>query len=200
MTRSNYQGSKVTLQDIPEDILQHIKDEFENSPDVRELRAKQQLAQRRGNWATALQIAKAIDTLFTKVVDSLIMEAQREVEHVELKTKDFSIEQRQKMVEIIVTMFMCCDMLETAVTDFNDVIHAKDKTVDLDMFDEFLKLKDKARAKLEYFSKHSTFMKDFYWGERCDNMYDMLRHKAASILRHNAEQRFKGMKEVQAKK
>lgn len=179
---------ELNIKDIPETTLKHIRQEFEASPDVHQLYIEQQLAQRQGNYIKALEIGKKIDSLYSMVVTSLVEEAEKSMERVEINAKDFPPEKRKEMVEIIVTLFMACDILETAVMDFDDIIKSKDNTLDFDMFDDVLKLKDRARAKLDYFRTHSHLMQGLYWADQCDNMYVLLRHKAGAVLRHRADE------------
>ena len=136
----------------------------------------------------ALLIGKRIEAIFSGVLVNLMEETNKSVERVELNFKDFPTEQSVKMMEIIVTLFMACDIIETAVMDFNDIIQEKDKSLHLDLFDEILELKDKAKAKLDYFRKSTSYMKGLYWADRCDDMYRMLRNKAGSVIRKRAEQ------------
>ena len=47
----------------------------------------------------------------------------------------------------------------------------------------FKKLKDLAKAKLEYLKKNGDYMQDVVWADKCDNMYELITNKAKSMVR-----------------
>lgn len=184
-------NEQLKMSDIPSESVQLAREQFESNPLVRQMRCQQQLALSKGNYMGAMAIGQKLEGIFSKVLVDLMRDAESTVTKVELNTDDFPADKRKEMVEIIVTLFMACDIIETAVMDFNDIIHERDKTLEFDAFNEILELKDKAKAKLKYFSTHSKFMKGMYWADRCDDMYRMLRNKAGSIIRRRGEEKKK---------
>lgn len=89
----------------------------------------------------------------------------------------------------MVTLFLAADIIDTAAMDFNDVLHKTDTTCDMVPFDDLRKLAKEAKGKLEWFSKHSVYMKDVAFGDKSDNMYRLLRNKAKALIRkHNGQQ------------
>ena len=70
--------------------------------------------------------------------------------------------------------------------DFNDVLKRVDDTLVMEQFDDIRNLSKSAKEKLRFLSKNSKLMKDLAWAYKCDDMYDMMKNKAKSILRKRA--------------
>jgi hypothetical protein len=53
----------------------------------------------------------------------------------------------------------------------------------MEMFNDIRQVMEMSEQKLSYLQKNSGYLKDLVWGEKCDNMYDMMLSKAGSIMR-----------------
>ena len=40
-----------------------------------------------------------------------------------------------------------------------------------------------AKEKLKFLKENSGYMNDLFWADKCDDMYDMIMNKSASIIR-----------------
>ena len=179
-------NNKLEVSDIPQEMMQQIRNQFDTDPTITEMRNKQQLLMREGNFMLALKIGKAIEALFSKVVNEYINEANDEAENIDLKTVNMPQKDKMDVYTLVITLFMACDIIESAIMDFNSIIQRTDKTLVLEQFDDLKDLSKKAKEKLLYLSKNSKFMKDLTWGYRCDDMYAMMQNKARSIIRKSS--------------
>ena len=98
------------------------------------------------------------------------------------------------IMTLIITIYMATDIIESSVLDFNAEIHKSlGPEYNLDMFNPLQDCLKKAQQGLEFLNANSPYMKRDAWGDQCDNMYTMLRHKAAAVisdfLKHSKQKR-----------
>ena len=173
----------MDVRKLPQEVIDKVRASFEDNKEVRQLRVKQQYFERQGRFAEALEIAKVLEELFTVVLDGYMQKAEHDAVRVNETVNELSDADREEMMEKMMVLFMCCDIIESAALDVNDVIKRADPNVDVTMFADMQKLSDMAKTKLKYFGKAGDYMNDALWGERCDNMYAMMLSKAKSIMR-----------------
>lgn len=178
----------MQVKDIPNELINRIRNQFEGDPRVRDMRAQQQLLIKNRQVVQAMQIGKTLEQLFAKVLNTYIDETEKDAERFDLNAIDMPEEDRKELKILVLTAFMACDMVETAAMEINDVIQRTDETLVVDEFDELINLAKNARARLEHFSKNSRYMSDMVWGYKCDNMLEMLKNKAKSIYRRHAKE------------
>lgn len=172
---------QINEKDIPQELLDIIKSKFEDEPKIRNLRIRQELCARRGQFNAAFAIGAEINNLFADVVSNYLEDVGQEYEIIDLKVGDLPEEGRDELVEIMLTLILATDIIDTAAKDFNIVLHRYDKTMDIVQFDDICKLAKEIEGKLEWFSERSKYMKYISFGEKSDNMYVMLRNKARSF-------------------
>lgn len=177
---------KLIAKDVTPDLMNAIRRQFDNDSKIRQMRAMQQSFQIKGNYIAAMKIGKQIEELFARVVDTYIQEANEQCERIDINDLEFTEEERKEVNKITLSFFMCCDILETCIMDFNDIIKRKDKGFEFEEFDDISQLAKMVKEKLKMLSESSKIMKSETWGEQCDNMYEMMKNKAFSIVRkHN---------------
>jgi hypothetical protein len=82
---------------------------------------------------------------------------------------------------------MCCDIIESATIDMNDILRRTEKDASITTFEDLRQILSLAKEKLKYLQETGDYMKDLVWADNCDNMYDMMKSKAASIIRKRHE-------------
>lgn len=179
---------QIQMKDVPQELLGQIRQQFEADPRIRQMRIQQNLSQRQHNIPLALAIGKHIEHLYGLAVQAYLEETEMQYSDIDLKAADLPAQDRDELVEIVVTLFLAADIIDTAAMDFNDVLHRTDKDLDMVQFDDLCKLAKEAKSKLEHFSTHSYYMKDIAFGDKSDNMYQLLRNKARSLVRKHKEQ------------
>lgn len=194
-------NNQLEVSDVPNEMMEQMRRQFDMDPNIIEMRTHQQVLVKRGNLQAALQVGQAIEGLFSKVVYEYLKEANDEAERIDIGTLNISKEDKSEINMLIVTLFMACDIIESATMDFNDVLHRIDGTLVMEQFDDIRDLSKKAKAKLRYLSQNSKLMKDLAWAYKCDDMYDMMKNKAKRILRKRASKDWgKNMKKFNDKK
>lgn len=176
-------NSQINIQDVPQELLDMVKQQLEADPRVRDLRIRQNLATRSGNIHEAMAIGKAINGFFARAIQNYLVECEQESKSIDLGEQDLPKKDASELVEIVVTLFLAADIIDTATQDFNDVLHRSDDTLSMEQFDDMRRLAKAAKAKMEYFRKKLAWLNNVDFGEKSDNMYEMLRNKARAIIR-----------------
>ena len=86
-------------------------------------------------------------------------------------------------MKLLLVCFMCSDIIKSSIQDMDTILHRYDKTMHMEMFNDIRQVMEMSEQKLSYLQHNSGYLKDLIWGERCDDMYDMILSKAGSIMR-----------------
>lgn len=174
---------RLSIKDVPSDMLRQIRNQFESDVQIRQLRIKQNLLQRTGNFAKAMELGKTIESLYEKVIDSYIEEAIKESDKFSLEEAGIPVNDIKKVNEYAVTMFMACDIIQSCIIDINDLLHKTDKDLHYEQFDDIKQISEMVKSKLDFLQNNSTYMNNVFWGDKCDDMYSMMLNKAKAIIR-----------------
>ena len=177
----------INIKDIPDSLLSLIKERFDNDARVQNLRIRQNLCLRNGKLQAAMQIAEEIESLYAEVVRIYLEEADKKQVSFDTDTMNLPQEDKERMLELLMVLFMCCDIIECSVVDVNDVLHRTKKDLKITTFDDINNSMKMAEEKLKYLSKNSEYMNDNAWSDHCNNMYKLMQNKAKSIIRKYKE-------------
>lgn len=177
----------MNVNDIPKDLLDKIRFSFDANKDVMLLRTAQQEAQRVGNYQKALHIAQQIDNLWTICLDNYMRKMEAQGRQISLKASDLPEKDKDELFNRVMVLFMCCDIIESATIDMNDILRRTEKDASITTFEDLRQTLSLAKEKLKYLQDTGDYMKDLVWADNCDNMYDLMKSKAASIIRKRRE-------------
>ena len=172
-----------SVNDIPQELMSKLRQSFDADVKVRELRVRQQMLLRSGNYREALEVAQGIDLLFNRVVHEYLEDAKDEVEQVEVASLDMPLEDKEDLMRHLLVCFMCADIIKSSVLDMDSILHKYDKNMYMEMFNDIRQVMEMSEQKLSYLQKNSGYLKDLVWGEKCDDMYEMVLSKAGAIMR-----------------
>ena len=172
-----------SVNDIPQELMSKLRQSFDADVKVRELRVRQQMLLRSGNYREALEVAQGIDLLFNRVVHEYLEDAKDEVEQVEVASLDMPLEDKENLMRHLLACFMCADIIKSSVLDMDSILHKYDKNMYMEMFNDIRQVMEMSEQKLSYLQKNSGYLKDLVWGEKCDDMYEMVLSKAGAIMR-----------------
>lgn len=181
----------MDVKDIPNELLEQIKENFNNNPEIQKLRVRQGTLERTGKYMEAIEVAKTIENLFSTVVYEYLREAEQQIESVDFNKINMPTKQKEEMLVSVLSMFMAADIIETSIMDIDDELHKLDKDFHFEMFNDIKEVMKLAKMKLKYLQSNSVYMNDSVWGTKCDDMYAMMRNKARSLMRHQKEKESK---------
>lgn len=178
-------NGNINIKDVPQELIDKMRKNIDADPRVQQLRIQQNLLQRNGSYIEALKLSKEIEKLHAKVIEAYLQQAEKEYSNIDVSLADLPAKDLDELMEIVTTLFLAADIIDTATLDFNDVLHRTDKELDMTNFNDIRELAEAAKAKLKFFSEHSNIMKDVAFGDKSDNMYTLLRNKARSLMKHH---------------
>lgn len=179
----------IDLKDIPDTMLSLIRERFETDERVRKLRILQDLHLRKGRYEQSFAIAGQIESLFADVVRMYIESADQQQVQFDTETMEMSRDDKDRMLQLLLVVFISCDIIESSIIDLNDTLHRTNKDVDITTFDDLSAALKMAKEKLKYLSKNSNYMEDLTWADGCDNMYRLMQNKAKAIIRKERTQK-----------
>lgn len=172
----------LNVKDIPQELLDRIKLQFDSEPKVQELRVQQQMMMRTGKYDKALDLAQRIEYLYNKCVYEYMAESERQVEQMDASRIDMPVSERERMMKLFLVLFMCADIMKSSVQDIDSILYKYANGYRIDMFDDMKQLMGMCESKLSFLQKNSDYLKDLIWGEKCDDMYSLMCNKAKSIM------------------
>lgn len=177
----------MDVKDLPKELLDRLRSTFDADPKVCEARVHQQMLMRGGRYKEALEVAQGIELLFSRVVHEYLEDAKEEVEQVDVASLEMPIEDKENLMKHLLACFMCADIIKSAIQDMDSILHKYDKNMYMEMFNDIRQVMDMSEQKLQYLQDNSGYLKDLVWGEKCDNMYDLMLSKAGAIMRKRKE-------------
>lgn len=185
---------KLTAADIPQEMFEAMQRQFEAAPQVRQMRTEQQLYAKEGNWHSALQKGKEIQALWTAFVTEYVKQTNDSAEQVDIRSIGLTQDELQSVDTNTLTLFMCCDIIDTCILEINDLIKKHSDDLEFDSFDEVRDLSTMVKGKLSVLNCQTTLMQGSTWGAIVDNMYKMMFNKAKSIINKKGENLVNGKK------
>ena len=173
----------MQVKDIPQELIDKINEQFEQNPKIQQLRVRQQMLVREHKFADALDLAKNIESLRNSAVYEYMKESERQLESVDVSDMDIPLDDKERMMQLLLVCFMCADIIESSVIDMDDILHRYDKSLCIEMFNDIRQVMNMSKEKLKYLQQNSGYMKDLVWADKCDDLYDMAKSKAGSIMR-----------------
>ena len=175
------------ISELPKELLDKIKAAFDAEPRVRQLRVQQQMLMRNGKYQDALDVAKYIETLYNECVYNYIEESESQVEKIDVASIKMPLLEKEDLMKHLLVCFMCADIIKSSVQDMDSILHRHDKNMYMEMFNDIKQIMSMSEEKLRFLQHNSDYLKDLVWGEKCDNMYDMMLSKAGAIMRKKKE-------------
>lgn len=168
-------SDRININEIPDEMMRLIRNEFEKDPKVRHYMIKQGILQREGKFAEAMKIGKMLEESFTACCLQYIQQAEKQMKQ-SVDLDELDCQSKQELIEHFV---------ENNTMPYHEDINNLMKMI---------------KQKMSVFSGTSDYLNDLSWDEKCDNLYEMTKSKARSILRkHKTKSWGKSYKELSEK-
>lgn len=161
---------------------------FWKHPEAVRLKNRIEQYQRTNKYVQCMQEKQKLDQLRRNAFDNFIREYEVKVRTIDLKDIEMPDAEKATINELYITIYMACDIIESGVLDINDALHRVDKNLEIVQFDELKELAEEVKKKLNYLQRTENYMNMNAWGDKCDNMYQMMRNKAKAILKKKHEE------------
>ncbi len=175
--------------DLSDEIKKILRDKFDTDFRVRGLNAKAQRLMQAGRYIESMQIRQQIEDLFDRVVVAYCKETESQVEQVSLEKAKVPIEDQKRINQLMVTLYMAVDIMDSCLLDVNDTLHRTDKDLNYEKVVDLQEMAHLCKEQLTAFGKQADYIKFPEWGDITDNMYEMMQKKAMSIIRKTDSKR-----------
>ena len=178
----------VTWEQIPLKEQRDLRLAFLNDPLIKKLDLLASQFQNSKLFIEALETRKEIDKKWehTKKVylDSVQPKYNETVnETIKLSKLGLPEDKLQALIENMITIFMACDIIDTAYFNANEILRNHDPNASLDNFNDLKNTIDSVQSHLKFLQSETGYMDDLAWGEGCDKHYEMIKNKARSIIK-----------------
>lgn len=174
----------ITWEQVPPKEQQKLREAFCKNPSIIKLDQLATQLQRNRDFIGALNTKKEIEAQWEYVKQTYLKSYDNTIqETVKLSQLGLPEDKLQSLVENMLTIFMACDIIETAHLNANDILKSHDKNASLDNFNDLTSFVDRVKAHLKFLQTETGYMDDLAWGDGCDKQYEMIRNKARSIMK-----------------
>lgn len=174
----------ITWEGLPVDERIALRKAFEADPEIIHMEQAATAYQRAHNFIKALEIKKEIDKQWNYVKQVHIEHYMKTVnETVKLSSLGLPEEINQLVIENILTIFIACDLIETAHFNANEALKKVNHSYSMDNFQDLTSLVGGVKRHLKFLQTETGYMDDLAWGEGCDKQYEMTRNKARAIMK-----------------
>jgi len=174
----------MTWEQVPPEEQQKLRIAFCNNPSIKKLDQLAAQLQHNRDFIGALNLKKEIEAQWEYVKQTHIKSYDKTVqETIKISELGLPNDKLQSLVENMITIFMACDIIETAHMNANEILKKHDKNASLDNFKDLTSFIDRVKAHLRFLKSETGYMDDLAWGEGCDKQYEMIRNKARSIIK-----------------
>ena len=174
----------MTWEQVPPKEQQKLRIAFCNNPSIKKLDQMAAQLQHNRDFIGSLNLKKEIEAQWEYVKQTHLKSYDKTVqETVKLSELGLPEDKLQSLVENMLTIFMACDIIETAHMNANEILKKHDKNASLDNFNDLTSFIDRVKAHLKFLQSETGYMDDLAWGEGCDKQYEMIRNKARAIMK-----------------
>lgn len=173
----------MNVSDLPQELLSRIREQFYATPKIRQMEVTRQMYLRNGNFKSALALAQDMEALYNKCVYEYMKENGEQVEKIDIATMEMPKEDKEDIMRHFLACFMCADIIKSSIQDMDTLLHKYDKDLRMELFNDIRQVMEMCEQKLSYLQQNSDYLKDLVWGEKCDDMYEMILSKAGAIMR-----------------
>ena len=173
----------MNVNDLPQELLSRIREQFYSTPRVRQMEVTRQMYMRNGNFKSALALAQDMEALYNKCVCEYMKQNKEQVEQVDIAVAEIPTGDKENLMKHLLACFMCADIIKSSIQDMDSLLHKYDKNMYMELFNDIKQVMEMSEQKLQYLQHNSGYLKDLVWGEKCDDMYEMILNKAGAIMR-----------------
>jgi hypothetical protein len=173
----------MNVNDLPQELLSRIREQFYATPKIRQMEVTRQMYLRNANFKSALALAQDIEALYNKCVYEYMKENGEQVEKIDIATMDMPKKDKEDIMRHFLACFMCADIIKSSIQDMDTLLHKYDNGLRMELFNDIRQVMEMCEQKLSYLQQNSDYLKDLVWGEKCDDMYEMILSKAGAIMR-----------------
>ena len=174
---------KLTIEDLPKEIVDGMMDKIYKHPKYIELSRKKTMYLKNGNYFLAMETAKAMEKIVKECLAEYIRHYEGECKKVNELTDSMTDEDRDTMAALGNSIVMMADCLETICMDCNELLKKYHPNFRIEMFDKLEELAKEARCHVRLIDGYEN--SDYYYnlyGDSADKLKDLIVNKGKSFV------------------
>lgn len=174
---------KLTIEDLPADVVGKMKEIINKDNKVLMLRAKWRGLIASGQYAQAMQTQKVLNGLEERVINEYLSRYEGEAERMENLMQDMPDEDREEMNVSVNAIIFLADQIESLVMECNSILQRNHPEYRLEMFDRLTDMGREAKEHVRFMSQATQWVYQTNFGDFADSMNEMVMNKARAFVR-----------------
>lgn len=165
--------------------LVKFHEQFYLGREIKKLLEKKEAYTQQRNYPGVMMVNQEIEKRRLQAYEKYVRDIEQSGFEVDIKSLGLPQDALDELYVHYISVFMACDIIESAVMDMNDLVKRHDEKLSVEKFNGLLRLLKDVKKKLSIFHKDSGYLGTNVWIERCDDMYRMVLSKARKIYLKN---------------
>ena len=178
-------NSRYDINNASAEQLVKFHEQFYRGKEIKRLLEKKELHSRQRNYASLMLVNQEIEQKRVLAYVKYVKDMEASGYEVDVKSLGLPQEELEKLYIYYISVFIACDLIESAVMDMNNVVKRHHAKLSVEKFNDLLVLLRNVKKKLSMFHKDTEHADVNVWIERCDDMYQMIQSKAKKIYLKN---------------
>lgn len=174
---------KLTKEDLPKDVLRELQAEIDKEPKMAALKQQWGALVKKGLYAQALQVHRFIEKIENQVLDEYLREYTGEAERMDKLMLSMTDDDRERMNTNVNSIIFLCDMVETLVSDSNQLLHKYHPHHNLEMFDRLTEIGKEAKDHVRFMASCTKELYQVTFADCADDLTEMVTNKTRSFMR-----------------
>lgn len=175
--------SKLTINDLPEDVVEEMKKAIRAEAQMQVLKQKKLQALKAYNYVEVARLAKLIKEVENRVINEYLANYEGEAVRMDSLMVDMSEEDREKMNIYTNAIIFLSDMIETLSIESDQILKKYHPDYNLEMFNRLIQLGKEAKNHVKFMSENTDMVYQVSFADGADDIAELLMNKVKAFIR-----------------
>lgn len=175
--------SKLTINDLPEDVVEEMKKAIRAEAQMQVLQQKKLQALKAYNYVEVAQLAKLIKEVEIRVINEYLSNYEGEAVRMDSLMVDMSEEDREKMNIYTNAIIFLSDMIETLSIESDQILKKYHPDYNLEMFNRLIQLGKEAKNHVKFMSENTDMVYQVSFASGADDITELMMNKVKAFIR-----------------
>lgn len=175
--------NKLTINDLPEDVVEKMRQAIQEDPQMLALKDKHLAYIRSRQYAKAVDLKQKMQGIEECVIREYLENYEGETESMASLMTEMTSEDRNTINVCTNAIILICDMIETFSMDFNEILQKYHPDYRLEMYDKIMQVGKEAKAHVKFMSECTDMVYQCSFADSADDITELVRNKAQSLIR-----------------
>lgn len=175
--------SKLTINDLPEDVVEEMKKAIRAEAQMQVLQQKKLQALKAYNYVEVARLAKLIKEVEIRVINEYLANYEGEAVRMDSLMVDMSEEDREKINIYTNAIIFLSDMIETLSIESDQILKKYHPDYNLEMFNRLIQLGKEAKNHVKFMSENTDMVYQVSFADGADDIAELLMNKVKAFIR-----------------